>query len=153
MPLGEILNKLLERHFEYYRIEYGDAFEEDLGLFSSLDEIKSFKIAPILLVTNKRPFSLIAIAYAIRLASILNANLLVMTQGIHTEMIRKEADEFGVSVSTVETSQEQTIRGILRVIEESGAGLVIIPYRHSLRENLLKASPVAVLVTKTDRFE
>ncbi|MFX0117521.1 MAG: hypothetical protein ACFFB3_23440 [Candidatus Hodarchaeota archaeon] len=153
MPLGEILSKLLERHFDYYQIEYGDEFTEGLGLFSSLDEIESLKIAPILLVTNKKPLSLIAIAYAIRLASILNANLLAMTQGIHSEMIRKEAEELGVPVSVLEAPEGQSIRRILSVIEESRVGLVIIPYRHMLRETLLKACPVAVLVTKTDRLE
>jgi hypothetical protein len=153
MPLGEILNNLLDRHLDYYQIEYGDEFREGESLFSSLEDVESFKISPILLVTNKKPLSLVAIAYAIRLASILNAYLLAMTQGVHSEMIKKEAGEAGVSVSVIETPQGQTIQRILRVIEESRVGLVIIPYRHNLRETVLKVSPVAVLVTKTDYFE
>ncbi len=152
MTLGEILNSLLERH-DYYQPDYADKFREGLDIYSSLDEIKLFRIAPILLVTNSKPLSLIAISYAIRLASILNANLVAMTQGIHSEMIREEANRLGVSVSVLESPQGQTIQRILSLIEESGMGLVIIPYRHNLREALLKVSPVAVLVTKTDRFE
>ncbi|MHA2233135.1 MAG: hypothetical protein ACXAB4_11685, partial [Candidatus Hodarchaeales archaeon] len=133
MTLGEILNSLLETHLDFYQLKYDDAFREGLGPFSSLDGIESFKIAPILLVAHKKPFSLIAIAYAIRLASVLKADLLAMTQGLHSEMIRKESDEIGVSVSIIETPEEQTIYRILKIIEESGVGLVIIPYRHNLR--------------------
>ena len=153
MPLGEILRKLMERRIDHYRVPYEDELSKSIELFLPSEKIESITVSPILLVTDRKPSSLVSIAYALRFASALNSDILAMTQGIHSEMIKKEARELNIEVSLLENTQEQSIHQVLNTIQTHKVGLVIIPQRHELRNALQRNSPVSVLVTRASQFK
>jgi len=153
MPLGEILRKLMERRIDHYRVPYEDELSKSIELFLPSEKIESITVSPILLVTDRKPSSLVSIAYALRFASALNSDILAMTQGIHSEMIKKEARELNIEVSLLENTQEQSIHQVLNTIQTYKIGLVIIPQRHELRNALQRNSPVSVLVTRASQFK
>ena len=153
MPLGEILRKLMERRIDHYRVPYEDELSKSIELFLPSEKIESITVSPILLVTDRKPSSLVSIAYALRLACALNSDILAMTQGIHAEMIKKEAKELNIEVSLLESTQEQSIHQVLNTIQTHKVGLVIIPQRHELRNALQRNSPVSVLVTRASQFK
>ncbi|MHA2273058.1 MAG: hypothetical protein ACXACI_14430 [Candidatus Hodarchaeales archaeon] len=148
MKLGDIMVRLMDRHLDYYKIHYEGEIDRLYDIFSSLSENELTAINPILLLTDQRPHSLVAIAYALRLAHALKSEIFARTQGVHAETIKQEADELHITVSFLEKTTKATIREILDAIQTYDVALVIIPFRHELSESLLKNSHVSILATK-----
>ncbi|MFW9830364.1 MAG: hypothetical protein ACFFD8_01110 [Candidatus Thorarchaeota archaeon] len=152
MKLGEILTKSKSR-LSSYGISYRHPFEIYFDLFLADDEIKPVHVSSILVLTDKRPRSLIAIAYALRLAKALNANLIAITLGLHQELIKGEAESNNVNLAFIKSlSKQPTIEYIQEVIQNYDVGLVVHHNLYTLLEDILESSPVPVLVVKVNKF-
>ncbi len=153
MRLGDILSKLIQNYQSRYQIKYPADREKYLDLFIPVKEIKQIFIKSILLLTDQRPRSLMAIAYAFRLAQALDAELLAVTRSLHHDMIKQEAKENAIKLSLLESPQAMpTIKDILRIIREKEVGLVIVHNMYELVKAIEAYSPVPVLVVNIERF-
>ncbi len=152
MKIGEILARSRNR-LSSYGIDYRQPFDTYYDLFLSNDEIKPVQINSVLVLTDKRPRSLIAIAYALRLAKALNANLLAVTRGIHQKLVKGEAEIYGINLALLKTESKQpSINYLLKIIQDFDVGLVIFHNLYELSEELQTSSPVPVLIVKINQF-
>ncbi|MFX1318045.1 MAG: hypothetical protein ACFE9D_04020 [Promethearchaeota archaeon] len=152
MKVGEILEKSKNR-LSSYGISYRHPFDAYYDLFLSNDDIKPVQIKSVLVLTDKRPRSLVAIAYALRLTRALNANLLAITRGVHQELIKGEAEFYDINLSLLHISKQQpSLDFILRTIHQHDVGMVIFHNLYALSDELQENSPVPVLVVKIDQF-
>ncbi|MFX0167876.1 MAG: hypothetical protein ACFE89_00850 [Candidatus Hodarchaeota archaeon] len=152
MKVGETLARSKNRLSRYginYRHQLGDYYD----LFLSEDEIKRLQINSLLVLTDNRPRSLIAIAYALRFAKALNVDLLGITRGIHQDLLKGETKDNDINLVLLKTlSKEPTIEYVLEVIQKHKVGLVIVHNLYALKDDLLDSSPIPVLVVKADQF-
>jgi hypothetical protein len=96
---------------------------------------------------------LIAIAYALRLAKALKANLAAVTRGIHEKLVKGEAEIYGINLAFLKTESKQpSIDYILRIIHDFDVGLVVFHNLYELAEDLQESSPVPVLIVKINQF-
>jgi hypothetical protein len=152
MKVGEILEKGKKR-LSTYGINYRQQFDAYYDLFLSSEKIKPVQINSILVLTDNRPRSLVAIAYALRLSKALDANLVAITRGVHHELIRGEAQSFDINLALLKTAkQHPTVGYVLKIIKEHNIGLVIFHNLYALKSDLLENSPVPVLVVKINQF-
>ena len=152
LKIGEILEKSKSR-LSSYGINYRHPFDAYYDLFLSNDEIKPVQIKSVLVLTDNRPRSLVAIAYALRLSKAFEANLLAITRGVHQELIKGEAEFYGINLSLLETLKQQpSLDFILRTIQQHDVGIVIFHNLYALSSQLQENSPVPVLVVKIDQF-
>jgi hypothetical protein len=152
MKVGEILTKSRNR-LSSYGISYRHPFDAYYDLFLADDEIKPVHIKSVLVLTDKRPRSLIAIAYAFRLSKALKANLFAITMGLHQDLIKGEAEIYNINLALLKTSSKQpSLDYILGIIREHQIGLVITHNLYTLTAELLESSPVPMMVVKVDQF-
>jgi hypothetical protein len=152
MKIGGIIEKSRNR-LSSYGINYRYPFDAYYDLFLSNDEIGSVQINSILVLTDNRPRSLVAIAYALRLSKALDANLVAITKGVHNELIKGEAQNLEINLALLKTPKQQpSIDYVLKIIKEHNIGLVIFHNLCALSSDLLENSPVPVLVVKIDQF-
>ena len=152
MKIGEILTKSRKR-LSRYGISYRKPFDAYYDLFLADDKIKPIQINSVLVTTDKRPRSLIAIAYALRLAKVLNANLLAITMGVHEELIKGEAENYDINLTLLKTEIKQpSLDSLLKIIQDYDVGLVVFHNLYTLSEELQLSSPVPVLIVKIDQF-
>ncbi len=152
MTLGEILSDLLQKRLNRDEIQIKEKvvqLEEAFILSSKLDKVT---IAPILLITDAHPRSLIAIAYAFRLAEAIVSNLFVMTQGFHDELIIQEAKDLNINMKIIQPPRELNIPFIEDFVNNNDIGLIILPFNHILRERIQISINTAILATKIQRF-
>jgi hypothetical protein len=152
MKIGEILAKSRNR-LSRYGIDYRQPYDTYYDLFLANDEIKPVQINSVLVLTDKRPRSLIAIAYALRLAKGLNANLLAITRGVHQALVKGEAEIYEINLALLKTESKQpSVDYILKIIRDFDVGLVIFHNLYELSDELQERSPVPVLIVKIDKF-
>lgn len=152
MKVGEILVRSRKR-LSNYGINYREPFNIYYDLLIANDEIKPVQVSSVLVLTDKRPRSLITIAYAFRMAQGLNANLLAITMGVHQELIKGEAKIYNINLAFLKTfSKQPSIDSILEIIRNHEIGLVVVHNLYTLTEEILDNSPVPVLVVKVDQF-
>jgi hypothetical protein len=152
MKIGEILAKSRNR-LSRYGIDYRQPYDTYYDLFLANDEIKPVQINSVLVLTDKRPRSLIAIAYALRLAKGLNANLLAITRGVHQALVKGEAEIYEINLALLKTESKQPSIGYLqKIIRDFDVGLVIFHNLYELSDELQERSPVPVLIVKIDKF-
>jgi len=152
MRVGEILARSRNR-LSSYGIKYRQPFDTYYDLFLADDEIKPVQIKSVLVLTDKRPRSLVAIAYAIRLAKALNANLIAMTMGLHQELIKGEAEVNDINLTFLKVmSKPPSIGRLQEIIGQFDIGLVIMHNLYSISDDILESSPVPVLLVKVDKF-
>ncbi len=152
MKIGEILAKSRKR-LSRYGIRYGKPFDAYYDLFLANDKISPIQINSVLVLTDKRPRSLIAIAYALRLVKVLNANLVAITMGVHQELIKGEAEIYDINLTLLKTESKQPSLGyLLKVIQDYNVGLVVFHNLYKLSEELQESSPVPILLVKIDQY-
>lgn len=152
MKVGEILVKSRNR-LSSYGIGYRTPYDTYYDLFLANDEIKPVQISSVLVLTDNRPRSLVAIAYALRFAEALNANLLAITRGVHQALVKGEAENYGINLALLKTESKQPSVGyILKIVRDFDVGLVIFHNLYELSDELQERSPVPVLVVKIDKF-
>jgi hypothetical protein len=152
MKIGEILARSRNR-LSHYGVDYREQYDAYKDLFLNNDEIKPVRINSVLVLTDKRPRSLVAIAYALRLAKVLDANLLSITIGVHQELIKGEAELYNINLTVLKTeSKLPSIDYLLKIIRDYDVGLVVFHNLYQLSENLQASSPVPVLIVKVDQF-
>ncbi|MFX1563219.1 MAG: hypothetical protein ACFFDP_07920 [Promethearchaeota archaeon] len=152
MKIGEILAKS-RKGLSSYGIKYRQPYDVYYDLFLSNDEIKPIQINSILVLTDKRPRSLIAIAYALRLAKALKANLLAITKGVHQELIKGEAQIYDINLALLRTESKQiSLEYILRIIQDYEVGLVVFHNLYEFSDALQESSPVPVMIIKINQF-
>jgi hypothetical protein len=152
MKIGEILARSRNR-LSHYGINYREQYDAYHDLFLANDEIKPVQINSVLVLTDNRPRSLIAIAYALRLAKVLNANLIAITMGVHQELIKGEAEIYDINLTLLKTKSNQpSIDYLLKIIRDYDVGLVVFHNLYTLSEELQLSSPVPVLIVKIDQF-
>jgi len=152
MKIGEILARSRNR-LSNYGIKYSQPYDAYYDLFLANDEIIPVQINSVLVLTDKRPRSLVAIAYALRLAKAFNANLLAVTMGIHQELIKGEAQLYEINLALLKTESKQlSIDYLLKIIREHNVGLVVFHNLYRLSEELLESSPVPVMIVKINQF-
>jgi len=152
MKIGEILTKSRNR-LSRYGIEYRQPYDTYYDLFLANDEIKPVQINSVLVLTDQRPRSLIAIAYALRLAKALDASLLAITRGVHQELVKGEAEIYGINLALLKIeSKKPSVTYLLRIIRDFDVGLVIFHNMYKLSAELQESSPVPVLIVKIDKF-
>lgn len=98
MKIGDILARSRKR-LASYGINYRTPYDTFYDLFLTNDKIKPIQMGSVLVLTDKRPRSLITIAYALRLAKVLQANLLAITLGVHQELIEGEVKNYDITLS------------------------------------------------------
>lgn len=152
MKIGEILAKSRNR-LSTYGIDYRQPYDAYYDLFLANDEIAPIQIKSVLVLTDKRPRSLIAIAYALRLAKALDANLLAITQGVHQALIKGEAEIYGINLALLKTvSKKPSVEYFLKIINDFDVGLVIVHNLYELSDELQERSPVPLLIVKINKF-
>jgi hypothetical protein len=152
MKVGEILAKSRYR-LSSYGIKYQQPFDTYYDLFLADDEIIPIQIKSVLVLTDKRPRSLITIAYALRLAKALEANLVAVTLGVHQELIKGEARINKINLTMLKTVNKQpSVDNILRIIRDHDVGLVVFHSLYQLSEALQENSPVPILIVKINQF-
>jgi hypothetical protein len=152
MKIGEVFERS-RRRLSSYGINYRRPFDAYYDLFLSSEKIKPVQLNSILVLTDNRPRSLVAIAYALRLTKALDANLVAITMGVHQALIKGEAQIYEINLAFLKTAkQKPTLDYILKIINEHDIGLVIFHNLYALSSELLDNSPVPVLVVKIDQF-
>jgi hypothetical protein len=152
MKIGEILEKSKNR-LSSYGIDYRQQYDVYYDLFLANDEIKPIQINSVLVLTDNRPRSLVAIAYALRFAKALNANLLAITRGVHQALVKGEAELYGINLALLKTENKRpSIHYLLKIIRDFDVGLVIFHNLYELSDELQDRSPVPVLIVKIDKF-
>jgi hypothetical protein len=152
MKIGEVLERSRSR-LSSYGINYRHPHDAYYDLFLSTEEIIPVQLNSILVLTDKRPRSLVAIAYALRLTKALDANLVAITMGVHEALIKGEAQIYEINLAFLKTAkQKPSLDDILKIINEHDVGLVIFHNLYALSNELLQNSPVPVLVVKIDQF-
>ena len=152
MKIGEILAKSRKR-LSRYGISYRKPYNDYYDLFLTNDKIKPIQINSVLVLTDKRPRSLIAIAYALRLAKVLNANLLAITMGVHQKLIKGEAQSSGINLTLIKAESKQpSLNYLLNIIQHHDVDLVVFHNLYKLSEELQESSPIPILIVKIDQF-
>jgi len=153
MKLGEILSELVEKRLSRYGLKYPPPVDTFLDAFLPSGEIKQVTIESILVLTDQRPRSLVAIAYAFRLAKVFKASLIAITKGIHQELIKEEAKHHNISLISMITSKTTpSISKIQEIIHENKISLVIIHNMYESAKAIIESSSVPVLVVKVGSF-
>ncbi|MFX1564092.1 MAG: hypothetical protein ACFFDP_12380 [Promethearchaeota archaeon] len=149
MKLGEILSEIIDKRISRYGLKYAPPIDKLLDAFLPQNEINQVSIESILVLVDQRPRSLVSIAYALRFAQALKANLLAITKGVHHELIQEEAKQYSIAITSLVTYMKTPPLGkIEEIIQENNVGLVIL---HNLYENakeILESSSVPVLIIK-----
>jgi hypothetical protein len=152
MKVGEILARCKSR-LSRYRIDYRYLSDSYYDLFLSEDEVKPIQIRSILVLTDKRPRSLIAIAYALRFAEAFNAKLLAITTGVHQKLIEGEAESYNINLTLLKTLEKYpSLEHVMELINKYDVGLVILHNLYAIINEIQVSSPVPVLVVKVERF-
>ena len=152
MKIGEILTKSKNR-LASYGINYRQPFDTYYDLFLSDAELQPVQLGSILVLTDNRPRSLIAIAYALRMAKGLDANLMAITTGVHQELIKGEANQYDINLAFMKSlDKPPSLEYILDVIQTHKVGLVVLHNLYPLKEDLVESSPVPVLIIKINQF-
>jgi hypothetical protein len=152
MKVGEILTKSKNR-LARYGINYRQPFDTYYDLFLSDDALRPVQIGSILILTDYRPRSLIAIAYGLRMAKGLEANLIAVTTNVHQELIKGEAKHLDIQIAFMKSfNKPPSLDYVLKVIQKYNAGLVVLHNLHPLKEDIVEMSPVPVLVIKVNQF-
>ncbi|MFX1562068.1 MAG: hypothetical protein ACFFDP_02040 [Promethearchaeota archaeon] len=153
MKLGEILSELVEKRLSRYGLKYPPPVDTFLDAFLPSGEIKQVSIKSILVLTDHRPRSLVAIAYAFRLAKAFKASLIAITKGMHQELIQEEAKRYNISLSSMITSKEAlSVNRVQEVIHNNKISLVIIHNMYESAKAIIESSSVPVLVVKVGSF-
>jgi hypothetical protein len=152
MKVGEILTKSKNR-LASYGINYRQPFDTYYDLLLSDDEIRPVEIGSILVLTDNRPRSLIAIAYALRMAKGLEANLMAITTNVHQDLVKGEATNYDINLAFMKAfNKPPSLEYVLNVIQTQKVGLVILHNLYHLKEDLIESSPVPVLIIKVTQF-
>jgi hypothetical protein len=152
MKIGEILTKSKNR-LASYGINYRQPFDTYYDLLLPDDELRPVQIGSILVLTDNRPRSLIAIAYALRMAKGLEANLMAITTKVHQELIKGEANQYDINLAFMKSfNKPPSLEYVLNVIQTHKAGLVILHNLYPLKEEIVESSPVPVLIIKINQF-
>ena len=149
MNLGNILSNIIDRKSESYKLQYGGQYD---GFFTNLKEIPdiaSIKVDQILLITDQSPYSLISIAYMIRLAEVLGkeTKIYAITEIKHTRTIKEVCNENNIFLKEIKESINLTVDDVHEFVDKNNIGLVIISYAHKLKQIILDRISVTVLVT------
>jgi len=152
MKVGEILTKSKKR-LSSYGINYRKPFDTYYDLLLSDDEIRPVQISSILVLTDYRPRSLIAIAYALRMAKGLDANLMAITTNLHQELIKGEAEYLDINIAFLKSfDKHPSLEYVLSVIQTHKVGLVVLHNLYPLKDDIVESSPVPVLIIKVNQF-
>ena len=149
MNLGKILSNIIDRKSESYQLQYGRQYD---GFFTNLKEIpdiSSIKVDQILLITDQSPYSLISIAYMIRLAEALGkeTNVYAITEIKHTRTIKEVCKENNIFLKEIKESINLTVDNVHEFVDKNNIGLVIVSYAHKLKQAIIDRISVTVLVT------
>jgi hypothetical protein len=149
MNLGNILNKIIERKAETYKLQYGSQFDSFFTNINEIPNVKSLKIDPILIITDQSPHSLISIAYMVRIAEALGkeTNVYALTEKKHSDAIKEVCKEYKIQLQDVKETINPTIDEIKNYVMENNIGLVIISYAHKMKLLILEQVSVTVLIS------
>ncbi len=152
MKIGDILAKSRNR-LSSYGIKYQQPYDAYYDLFLANDEIIPVQIKSVLVLTDNRPRSLIVIAYGLRLAKALNANLLAVTKDVHQDLIKGEAQIYDINLALLKTeSKRLSLEYLLRIIQDHEVGLVVFHNLYELSDALQESSPVPFMIVKINQF-
>ncbi|MCY3413725.1 MAG: hypothetical protein INQ03_18925 [Candidatus Heimdallarchaeota archaeon] len=155
MRIGEILSSLLT-----YKPRYDDQMEKKIDhitdLFKYDKELVEISIGPILVFTDRRPNSLLAISYAIRLTSALDTTLYAITEDFHNDLISEECKKHNIELTYLNAevlNQSQIdIVALNQKITSLGITLAITHFHSHWKDILLEKLRIPILITKIDNF-
>lgn len=149
MNLGRIFANIVERKSDSFNLQYSSQFD---GFFTKLNEIpdiSSIKIDNILLITDQTPFSLISIAYTVRLAESLGqtTNVFAITEFTHSNAIKEVCKENNIQLQELKEIKVVTVEEIDKYVDDHNIGLVVISYAHKLKQSIQEKVSVSILLT------
>ena len=149
MNLGKILENIVQRKVRQYNLTYGQQHHFLFNRIKEIPVLSDLKISPILLITDKNPDSLIAIAFAIKIINSLGKDrrLHVLTEGKHSTLISNECKEHEINLVDLVNRETVNIEDITQMVTDKDIGLLIVSYGHHLWKTIIKEIPVSVLVT------
>lgn len=154
MNLGKILSSLIERKSESYNLQYGVQFDSFFTNLKKIPDISTIKMNSILLLTDQTPYSLISIAYMVRLADALgkDSKVFALTESKHTQAIKDICKEYTIDLQDIHEIQNVSIDDVQKIVNQNKIGLIIVSYAHKLRQLIQDRISVTVLVTTQKNF-
>lgn len=149
MKLGKILENITQRKVSKYSLNYDQKHGLLFNSIKEIPELSELKVSPILLITNKNPDTLIAIAYAVKIINSLGKDrkLYALTEGKHSDLIINECKEYEINLIDLVDRETINIEDITQMVTENDIGLIIVSYGHHLWKTIISEIPVSVLVT------
>lgn len=153
MKIGEILNSLLSNNINYQLDRIGYKINKISDLFKPYNELEEITFGPILLFCDKRPNSLISIAYAIKFATLFDQELYAITEGFHDEILKNECNKFNVKLKEIFNYNSNEISLIAQIVNEKEIKLAIAHLDSEWKEKILNNLEIPSLITKIDIFK
>ena len=154
MNLGKILSSLIERKSESYNLQYGVQFDSFFTNLKKIPDISTIKMNSILILTDQTHYSLISIAYMVRLADALgkDSKVFALTESKHTQAIKDICKEYTIDLQDIHEIQNVSIDDVQKIVNQNKIGLIIVSYAHKLRQLIQDRISVTVLVTTQKNF-
>ena len=149
MKIPDILKNLRSNAGE--NIEYDDKYNHFLQLISDPNKVAHINFDRILLILDKRPFSLLPMAYAIRMANAFDSKIVAMTQGTHSKMLKQECLKLKIPVQIIEF-KEFDFEDVKDIMKKHEPNLVIINLTHDLREKMQQSLRIPMLIVKASQM-